>query len=66
MMTSVTSKRLAAAALICVALSGCADYLNHWDGVTFRAGNAQEANSAIHRTQQFPRVAENTRIPLGY
>ncbi|THK36189.1 pilus assembly protein [Ensifer sp. MPMI2T] len=50
---------VAAAAL----LSGCADYLNHRDSITFGLGNAVEANKGIHTQEPFPRVAQNTRIP---
>lgn len=49
---------LAAAAL----LSGCADYMNHWDTITFGAGNAVEANKGIHIKEPFPKAAQNTRI----
>lgn len=49
---------LAAASLI----SGCADYMNHRDSITFGLGNAVEANKAIHTQDPFPRVAQNTRI----
>jgi len=49
---------LAAASLI----SGCADYMNHRDTITFGLGNAVEANKAIHIQDPFPRVAQNTRI----
>ncbi|MDK1375447.1 MULTISPECIES: pilus assembly protein [unclassified Sinorhizobium] len=44
-------------------LSGCADYLNHRDSITFGLGNAVEANKGIHTQDPFPRVAYNTRIP---
>ncbi|MCG5481025.1 MAG: pilus assembly protein [Ensifer alkalisoli] len=50
---------LAAAGL----LSGCADYLNHRDSITFGLGNAMEANKGIHTQEPFPRVAQNTNIP---
>lgn len=49
---------LAAASLI----SGCADYMNHRDSITFGLGNAVEANKAIHTQDPFPRVAQNTHI----
>ena len=49
---------LAATSLI----SGCADYMNHRDTITFGAGNAMEANKGIHTQDPFPRVAQNTRI----
>lgn len=43
-------------------LSGCADYLNHRDTITFGAGNAVEANKGIHIKEPFPAAAQNTRI----
>ncbi len=43
-------------------LSGCADYMSHRDTVTFGAGNAMEANMAIHTVRPFPRQAYNTQI----
>lgn len=49
---------IAAASLV----SGCADYLNHRDSITFGLGNAVEANKGIHIQEPFPRVAQNTRI----
>ncbi|WP_210200702.1 hypothetical protein [Rhizobium sophoriradicis] len=45
-----------------VVLSGCADYMNHRDTITFGAGNAMEANKAIHITQPFNPQTLNTRI----
>lgn len=42
--------------------SGCADYLNHRDTITFGAGNAVEANKGIHIQDPFPQVAQYTRI----
>jgi hypothetical protein len=50
--------------LTAVALvSGCADYMNHRDTITFGVGNAVEANKGIHIQDPFPRAAQNTRIP---
>lgn len=43
-------------------VSGCADYLNHRDSITFGLGNAAEANKGIHTQDPFPRVAQNTHI----
>ena len=42
--------------------SGCADYMNHRDTITFGAGNAMEANKAIHTEDPFPPKAQRTRI----
>ncbi|MBX5065247.1 hypothetical protein [Rhizobium lentis] len=49
---------LAAAGLV----SGCADYMNHRDTITFGAGNAVEANKAIHIEDPFPPEAQRTHI----
>jgi hypothetical protein len=49
---------LAAASLA----SGCADYMNHRDSITFGLGNAMEANKAIHTEDPFPPEAQRTRI----
>lgn len=49
---------LAATSLI----SGCADYMNHRDSITFGLGNAVEANKGIHTQDPLPRVAQNTHI----
>ncbi|EJZ22969.1 hypothetical protein NE852_06720 [Rhizobium sp. Pop5] len=49
---------LAAAGLV----SGCADYMNHRDSITFGLGNAMEANKAIHTEDPFPPEAQRTRI----
>nr|WP_196776301.1 MULTISPECIES: hypothetical protein [Rhizobium] len=49
--------------LIVVSLvSGCADYMNHRDSITFGLGNAVEANKAIHTQDPFPPQAQRTRI----
>ncbi|ANM12936.1 MULTISPECIES: hypothetical protein [unclassified Rhizobium] len=42
--------------------SGCADYMNHRDTITFGAGNAMEANKAIHTEDPFPPEAQRTHI----
>ena len=42
--------------------SGCADYMNYRDTITFGAGNAMEANKAIHIEDPFPPEAQRTRI----
>lgn len=45
-----------------VLLSGCADYMSHRDTVSYGAGNALEANIAIHTVNPFPSQAYNTQI----
>ena len=42
--------------------SGCADYMNHRDSITFGVGNAVEANKAIHIEDPFPPEAQRTQI----
>ena len=42
--------------------TGCADYLNHRDTITFGVGNAVEANKAIHIQDPFPPEAQRTQI----
>ncbi|MGR3686883.1 MAG: hypothetical protein ACU0D5_11655 [Paracoccaceae bacterium] len=51
-----------ACAILASSLSGCADYMNHRDSVTLGAGNAPEANTAIHTINPFPPGASNTTI----
>ncbi|PKA43903.1 hypothetical protein CWR43_09170 [Rhizobium sullae] len=43
-------------------VSGCADYMNHRDSITFGLGNAMEANKAIHTEDPFPPEAQRTHI----
>ena len=43
-------------------LCSCADYLNNWDTVSFRAGDASEANTAIQEIEPLPKNLENTTI----
>lgn len=48
--------------LLCLLLSGCADYMNHRDTITFGAGNAMEANKAIHVVNPLNPQSYNTKI----
>jgi hypothetical protein len=71
MTLSSRSKALVTGGLL-LALGGCADYMNHRDSVTLGAGNAMEANSAIHAVKPWPPSASTTTIyshgrnnPLG-
>lgn len=59
---SPRNNTLLALAATAALLSSCADSLNHRDTVTLGAGNAMEANAAIHTINPFPPYAENTRI----
>ena len=61
MLSSVKNKALIAA-LSLLAVSGCADYLNHRDTVTLGAGDAAEANLAIQTVNPFPPNAGQTQI----
>lgn len=56
------SRNILALAAAAALLSGCAEYMNHWDTVTFRAGDTLEANRGIQTVQPFPRAAWRTHI----
>ncbi|WP_372353238.1 pilus assembly protein [Pararhizobium sp. YC-54] len=56
------NKRVVLILAVASLASGCADYLNHRDTITFGAGNAVEANKGIHIQDPFPQVAQYTRI----
>lgn len=47
-------------------LAGCADYLNRRDTLAVGAGNAPEANTAIHTIDPFPPAASDTKIIVSY
>ena len=59
------NKRLGMAAVTLFVLGGCANYANNWDGVTARAGNASEANTAIQAITPDPRNLNNTKVHGG-
>ncbi|NEY91256.1 hypothetical protein [Tabrizicola oligotrophica] len=46
-------------------LAGCADYLNHSDTITFGAGDAAEANTAIQTIYPFPNNVSNTDVTIS-
>ncbi len=46
-------------------VSGCADYMNNRDGITLGAGDAPQANIAIHTVKPFPRPAGDTHITVS-
>ena len=56
------SRKLLAAALAASSVAGCADYLNHPDTVTLRAGDAQNWNKAVQTTDPWPPYVKNTDI----
>ena len=54
---------LAAVAVAALLLGGCADYLNHRDGVTLAAGDAVHWNQAVHTIDPWPPGVFDTDIP---
>ncbi len=54
--------KLAIAAAALLSLGACAEYMNNWDTISFRAGNAPEANSEIHEIYPWNRNVNNTKI----
>jgi hypothetical protein len=60
-MRSSTRSNLLILALAVTTLAGCADYMNRRDSVSLRAGNASEANSAIHVINPSPPIAYERR-----
>ncbi|SHG95072.1 hypothetical protein [Cognatishimia maritima] len=48
MASSRKSKSVVATLLACLTLAGCsAEYMNNWDRISTRSGNANQANTAI-------------------
>jgi hypothetical protein len=43
-------------------LSGCADYLNHYDSMTLAAGDTQNYNLLLQTTDPFNPASRDTRI----
>lgn len=50
---------------LAVLTSGCSDYLNNWDTVSFRAGDASYANSAIQQIDPRPSSAYVSTVGSG-
>ena len=63
MASSRRSKRLVVGLLLAASLSGCVDYMNNWDRVSSRSGNAMEANTAIMGIE--PSYTSNTSTRVG-
>jgi len=59
------TKTAVAALSTALLLGGCADYMNNWDRVSTRAGNAPEANTAIQEVTAWPEHVEDTDIEFG-
>ena len=53
------------ATALLVTLSGCAEYINNWDTVSARAGNAHMANTAIQEIEPWPPAAYRTTVGNG-
>jgi hypothetical protein len=43
-------------------VSSCGDYMNRRDTVSARAGDAMEANAAVHEVSPWPPYVENTNV----
>lgn len=62
---SIPVGALASMLLAAGLLSGCADYQNNWDSSSARAGNANEANTAIQTLEAWPAAAYRTTVGSG-
>lgn len=67
MASSKRNKRILTALVLAASfgLSACADYLNNRDTVSTRAGNANQANTAIQEIQPWPPGAYKTTVGHG-
>lgn len=65
MALSKRTKTAVAALASALLLGGCADYMNNWDRVSTRGGNAHEANTAIQEVTAWPEYVEDTDIEMG-
>lgn len=61
MRSSPKNKRVVLLCAVAALLSGCADYMNHRDSVSARAGNAVEGNLAIQTINPQPPAAYKNR-----
>jgi hypothetical protein len=57
------ARELCLCLVLVAGLGGCADYLDHRDGVTLSAGDAQAWNKTVQVADPWPRYVMNTRIP---
>lgn len=64
-MRSSRSSKILAVLIFVSPLAGCADYLNHGDTITFGAGDAAEANTAIQTIYPFPNNVSNTDVTIS-
>ena len=65
MVLSKRTKPAVALLSVSLLLGGCADYMNNWDRVSTRGGNAHEANTAIQEVTAWPEHVEDTDIEMG-
>ena len=63
-MSLLSKSKNIALIVILFSLVGCADYMNHRDSITLGAGNATEANAAIHEQKSWPPNVSNTTIKV--
>ena len=61
-MLSRRNRTVAAIGAIAFLASGCADYMNRWDTVSFGAGSAPDANAGIQTIRPFPHEAWHQHI----
>lgn len=64
-MASSSRSKALVAVLALGLLGACADYMNNWDTVSFRAGDAPASNTAIHTISPWPPNVENTDVQSG-
>lgn len=67
MASSKRNKRIITAFVLAASfgLTACADYLSNRDTVSARAGNANQANTAIQEIQPWPPSAYKTTVGHG-
>jgi hypothetical protein len=64
-MRSYPKSKVAVTVLALSLLGGCAEYMNNWDTVSFRAGDAPAGNTAIHTVSPWPPNVNNTNVQSG-
>lgn len=61
-MAFLRKNRVVLLTLTAFVISGCVDNMNHRDTVTLGAGNAMDANAAIHEVSPWPPNVNNTNV----
>ena len=64
-MACLSTSKILAVLAVATLVGACADYSNRWDTVSGRAGNAPEANTAIHTISPWPPNVSNTNVQSG-